>query len=142
MVRRSGIAQAVLHGVILAVFTLSSGTARSDTPVSAAEFDAYATGHTITYFSEGMEFGVEQYLPGRQVKWTVGDGICLRGSCYPTGDDICFEYQDGGGPHCWDFTKGADGLTAVYTSDDGGLTLTEAERTTKPLECSGPFLGA
>lgn len=136
--------QAVLRLALLpglAALTLSVRAGRCETPVSAAEFDAYATGHTITYFSEGAEFGVEQYLPGRQVKWTTGDGICLRGSWYPKGDEICFEYQDDPGAHCWAFSKSADGLKAIYTSDADGPVLMEAERTTRPLECNGPFLG-
>lgn len=113
----------------------------ANAPVDAAEFEAYATGHTLTYTSNGMDFGTEQYLPGRQVLWVGTDGICQRGSWYPKGGDICFEYSDDPGTHCWAFSRTAGSLTAIYTSESGGPTLSEAARSTTPLDCKGPFLG-
>ena len=38
-------------------------------PMTAAEFDAYATGKTLTYSQYGEIYGTEEYLPNRRVRW-------------------------------------------------------------------------
>ncbi len=51
----------------------------ADAPMTAAEFEAYATGKTLTYAVGGEVYGAEQYLPGRRVLWAFkGRGMPPR----------------------------------------------------------------
>ena len=38
-------------------------------PLDGAEFEAFATGKTLSYAVGGIVYGAEQYLPGRRVIW-------------------------------------------------------------------------
>lgn len=51
-------------------------------PVGVAEFEAFATGKTLTYAVGGTVFGAEQYLPGRRVVWAFKGQQCRRGFWY------------------------------------------------------------
>ena len=46
-----------------------AGAATSGPSMSAAEFEAYTTGKTLSYAEAGQPYGVESYLPGRRVVW-------------------------------------------------------------------------
>ena len=48
----------------------------AQTPMTAAEFDAYATGKTLTYARDGAVWGAEQYLPDRKVVWAFTAEEC------------------------------------------------------------------
>ena len=73
------------------------------TPLSAAEFDAYATGKTLYYAQGGAIWGSEQYLPGHQVLWAFTDEPCEFGQWYADGDAICFVYEGKTDANCWHF---------------------------------------
>jgi hypothetical protein len=115
--------------------------ALADLPMSAADFEAYATNKTITYDYGGGLLGVEQYLPGRQVRWSFEDDTCVYGSWYEDNGNICFVYDDGSGPQCWRFVRDGKQLRAQFMNDGGGQVITEIEKTSKPLSCSGPQVG-
>src|SRR5690606_20167157 len=53
--------------------------ATSGTPMTAEEFDSYATGKTLTYSQYGQIFGTEEYLPNRRVRWQVTGDLCQYG---------------------------------------------------------------
>lgn len=112
-------------------------------PLSGAEFEAYAEGHTLTYVEDGKPFGTEQYLPGRKVKWAFAGGACIDGWWYEASPGlICFVYETEVGDQCWHFRLEASGLSAEFVDAEGtGTMLYEAQRSTRPLLCPGPDVG-
>jgi hypothetical protein len=114
----------------------------AQTPLTAEEFDAQVTGHTITYSQFDQVFGVEEYLPNRQVRWSVAENLCQYGSWYPEGDAICFVYEYDATPHCWTFWLDGGTLRALSKRDLPGAELSEVSRSDTPLSCPGPDVGA
>lgn len=112
-----------------------------DSPLSAAEFEAYTTGKTMTYAEGGAVFGTEQYLPGRRVRWAFTGDQCKIGHWYPEGDLICFVYEDTADPQCWKFWQDEAGLRARFNDDPAGTELSEVRQTDQPLACAGPDVG-
>ncbi|HEX9856815.1 MAG TPA: hypothetical protein VGA75_00550 [Paracoccaceae bacterium] len=110
-------------------------------PMTAAEFDAYATGKTLTYSQGGEIFGTEQYLPNRRVRWAFTREECRDGYWYEEAGLICFVYEHDPTPQCWSFWQGTGGLTARFNDDPAGTELSEVEQTTGPLICAGPDVG-
>ena len=110
-------------------------------PLSASEFESYATGKTLTYAQGGQVWGTEQYLPGRQVLWAFTDQPCLAGVWHPENQAICFEYEGETGQSCWLFYQGPGGLVAQFQSGDGTENLSETARTSTPMQCPGPKVG-
>lgn len=129
--------------VFLALTLTVPAAAASDTatPMTAAEFDAYVTGKTITYDYGGGVLGIEQYLANRQVRWAFEGDICLDGIWFQQADQICFVYEDDGVPQCWHFYREAGGLTATFLGDDLGIVISEIGQSTEPLACAGPDVG-
>lgn len=116
--------------------------ALAQTPLTAEAFEAHVTGYTITYQQFSGIFGIEEYLPGRQVRWSVAEDLCRYGSWYPQGDAICFVYEYDPTPHCWTFWLEAGTLRALSVNDLPGAELTEVDRNDTPLACPGPDVGA
>lgn len=122
---------------------LSSTVVFAETPLSGAEFDAYTTGKTLTFLENGQAYGIEQYRPGRQVRWAFDDGDCQDGEWYePETGLICFAYENSpGGPQCWNFFKKDNGLMAKFANEPDGTELYEARQSHAPLICLGPEVG-
>ena len=122
--------------------TLASATqALAETPMTAAEFDAYATGKTLTYSVAGEVYGAEQYLPDRHVVWAFKDDQCADGVWYEDAGLICFAYENMGDPQCWNFYLGTSGLRAEFVGPNGSSSLSEVAQSAKPLACAGPDVG-
>lgn len=128
--------------LLAASIALTSTPAPAETPMSAAEFDAYVTGKTLYYSSRGTAYGAEQYLPGRRVVWTFLDGECQEGVWYEQGEMICFRYDAHIDPQCWTFWEGASGLAARFENDPDATELYEVSQSPDPLFCPGPDVGA
>jgi hypothetical protein len=111
-------------------------------PLTAAEFEAHVTGYTITYQQFSGVYGIEEYLPGRQVRWSVAENLCQYGSWYPQDEAICFVYEYSPTPHCWTFWLEGGTLRALSVNDLPGAELTEVDRSDTPLACPGPDVGA
>ncbi|RVV98740.1 hypothetical protein EKE94_07510 [Mesobaculum littorinae] len=109
--------------------------------MSAAEFDAYTRGKTLYFSNGGVPYGIEQYLPGRQVLWSFLEGECKTGSWYERDGMICFEYEDGLSPQCWEFYREGPGLRARFEGDPEETLLYETRSADAPLQCNGPMLG-
>ena len=121
---------------------LALPAAAAETPMSAAEFDAYTIGRTLTYADRGRIYGIEEYLPGRRVRWAFVGEECRAGFWYAEGERICFVYEHDPTPQCWVFTERAGRLTARFTGDgEDGRELYEAQRSDEPLVCPGPDVG-
>ena len=115
--------------------------AAADDPMTAAEFEAYVTGKTLSYSQYNEIFGIEEYLPNRQVRWKVSEDDCHYGHWYEKEGLICFTYDYDVGEHCWTFWKGETGLKALSTNDLPGAELSEVEQTTNGLSCPAPDVG-
>ncbi len=116
--------------------------ALAETPLSADAFERLVEGRTMTFGLSGQEpYGIERYLPDRRVIWAFIGEACVEGRWYPEEDTICFVYEDGTGPQCWQFYKARDGvedgLRALFTSDpDNDLEYVVREATI-PFVCPG-----
>ena len=116
--------------------------APADAPLTAETFDALTQGRTMTWAEFGQVYGVEQYLPGRRVRWTVLGDDCKVGHWYPEGRMICFQYEDDPSPDCWEITAAASGLHARYAGTAPDSEPVVVAETTEPLACFGPEVGA
>ena len=110
-------------------------------PLSANEFERYVTGKTLYFGLAGQAYGVEEYLPGRQVRWSFLDGKCKDGYWYEDAGQICFVYEDNPAPQCWSFFKEGSGLRAVFENDPSSTVLYEAQQNEEPMMCLGPDVG-
>jgi len=110
-------------------------------PLTAEEFEAHVTGKTVTYRQGLSHFGIEEYLPGRKVQWSVAPGECQYGSWYPEDSYICFVYEYDPVPHCWTFWKEDGALVALSDTVQPGEELYEVDRSETPLACPGPDIG-
>ncbi len=129
--------------VALVPLATAAPLARSAEPaMSAAEFEAYVTGRTLTYASDGGgPYGAEQYLPNRRVIWTFLDGECQEGIWYEDAGQICFLYDFAPEPQCWTFWEGGAGLIARFENDPEARELYEVRQSAEPLRCLGPEVG-
>lgn len=113
----------------------------ADAPMTGAEFDAYATGKTLSYAQDGVVWGSEQYLPGRKVVWAFTEDDCQYGQWFEEKGNICFLYDNDPDAQCWKFFREASGLRAIFMGADGGTSLSEVAQSTTPLNCPGPDVG-
>ena len=127
--------------LILPLCLATALPALADTPMSASDFEAYATGKTLTYAMGGEVYGAEQYLPGRRVVWAFKGEECRTGYWYEEAGQVCFVYQQDTTPQCWTFATGTDGVRAHFTADPAGAELAAVQESTAPLTCAGPDLG-
>lgn len=110
-------------------------------PMSASEFEAYVTGKTLYFGMQGQAYGVEEYLPDREVRWSFLDGKCKDGYWFEQSGQICFVYDDTPEPQCWSFFKEGSGLRAVFENDPSSTVLYEANQNDEPMTCMGPDVG-
>jgi len=109
--------------------------------MSAADFEAYVEGRTLTYHDQGVAYGIEQYLPGRKVRWAYIGDECWDGYWYEEAGNICFVYERSPEPKCWQFTRRSGRLSAMFVGSDDGLELYEVMSSDEPLTCLGPNVG-
>ncbi len=125
----------------LMIAGMIAAPALAETPLSASEFDARTQGKTL-YYSDGMiDFGAEEYLPDRRVRWTFLDGECVDGTWYEAGELICFVYDEFDDHQCWSFFDGPGGLIARFENDPARRPLYQTRESREPLQCPGPRVG-
>jgi hypothetical protein len=125
----------------MAITLLFATQSLAETPMTAAEFDAYATGKTLTYSVGGEIYGAEQYLAGRRVVWAVKGDDCTDGIWYEDAGLICFAYEGLNTPQCWNFYLGPTGVRAQFVGDGPTSELSEVAQSPAPLSCAGPEVG-
>jgi hypothetical protein len=113
----------------------------AETPMTGAEFEAYATGKILTYADSGTVWGTEQYKPDRRVVWAFTASECRDGYWYEKDDQICFVYEDPNDPQCWWFYRREGGIAARFVGDPEGITLSEVAQSDGPMPCAGPDVG-
>ena len=111
------------------------------TPLTAAEFDGYATGKTLLYADGGAVWGQEQYLPDHKVLWAFTGQPCEYGTWHDDNGAICFVYEGNPDQNCWLFYHGSQGLIAQFLGGDGSNLLSEVGQTSEPMNCPGPQVG-
>jgi hypothetical protein len=125
----------------VAVLLLLAAPALADPPLSAEAFDALTQGRTLAWSEFGQVYGVEQYLPGRRVRWTFLGDDCKTGHWYPDGAMICFRYEGDPAPDCWEITEGEAGLLARYAGTPPEAEPVVVTETTEPMACFGSEVG-
>ena len=130
----------ILSFACLSVLALTAD-AGAGQPMTAEEFEAYTTGRTLTYSAMGVDFGIEEYLENRRVRWSFLDGECEEGVWYPAGEMICFVYETFPDPQCWTFYDEPGGLRALFMNDPEETELYETRASDGPLMCLGPEVG-
>jgi hypothetical protein len=123
-----------MRALILA--TLLATPLVAETPMTAEEFDAFATGRTLTYQTPDAVFGTEEYLPGQKVRWSDGTAGCYAGSWFAKNDKICFVYQGVANPACWTFVQTGSRVRADF-SDDAEVLFYDVVISKTVLPCSG-----
>jgi hypothetical protein len=116
------------------VLILFACPALAETPMTAAEFEAWSTGKTLTYSISGSLWGSEAHQAGRSTMNETDDGTCEPGRWFPRGDDICFAYQTAPGPYCWRFLRDGDQVLA-HDADDDTSPLFSVTVSDAPLSC-------
>jgi len=127
--------------VLFALLIAAPAAMAAETPMTGAEFDAYTQGKTFYYAENGRDYGGEEYLPDRRVRWSFLDGRCKDGLWYEQADQICFIYEDSTDPQCWTFYDGPDGLVAQFENDPTRAMLYETRQSDEPMMCLGPDVG-
>ena len=101
------------------LFVLIASPAIAQTALSADEFEALVTGRTLDFGYLGEQpYGLERYLPNRQVVWSWGDNLCEQGNWYEQAGNICFEYDSDVVPQCWRYFKDGDRLIGTFMNAD------------------------
>jgi hypothetical protein len=131
----------LLTGTFVSAALFSGTAGYAQTNLTGAEFEAYATGKTLTYASNGQVYGVEQYLTNRRVRWAFVDDTCRIGHWYEDAGEICFVYENDATPQCWTFHIRGGKLMARFVSEPPATELSEVNQTSDPLACTGPDVG-
>ena len=116
--------------------------AAEDRKLGPTEFERLVTGTTILFQSRGQEYGGEEYMDNRRVRWSFLDGECVEGTWYAKGSQICFAYEDYPSDQCWQFYLRGNRLVALFEDDPEATELVEFSRRDTPLYCLGPEVGA
>jgi hypothetical protein len=125
----------------LLLFLFASPALAQDA-MTAAQFDAYTKGKTLTFgVADAQPYGVEQYQDNQRVIWSFLDGACSNGVWYESKGSICFRYDFDPEPKCWKFYNDPKGLRAVFVNRPEMSVLYEAQDSAEPLVCPGPNLG-
>ena len=112
------------------------GLALASPPLTAEEFDSYVTGQTITYHQQDTLFGIEEYLPGRKVRWQEAGKGCSGGTWFARDSAICFAYTGFPRPACWVFVQTGDRVVAHSLDDAPGEQPFQVTASDTPLDCS------
>ena len=129
------------HFLLALALVGAAQPALAQTPLNATEFEADVTGKTITYdYGDGL-FGTEEYLIDRKVRWAFEGDLCIYGSWYQAGDEICFIYENDPTPACWLYFLDGGAIRGRYMGEGGGWEILESNRTAQPLPCAGPDVG-
>lgn len=129
--------------VILAA-SLWAGVSHAQQVMSGDAFDDISRGTTMYFTADGLFYGSEQFLPDRRSVWRAEDGTCVNGKWAEVDASICFIYDNGDGPHCWNITTNGPEMTITSTTitpDQPPLVLKLSGQDTVPIICTGPAFG-
>ncbi|MGL4236270.1 hypothetical protein [Tabrizicola sp.] len=131
-----------LAALCLAVIPL---TAKAETPMTGAEFEAHVGTGTVVYSYNSGDTGTADYGPGRTLRWAFAGDACFNGYWFEQGDELCFAFEDGRLSACWHFYKDGDRIYGQATVRSSGnpedLQIFEVSRSDQPLACPGSDVG-
>lgn len=128
----------LMRGLCLALGLATPAYAEG--PMTPEEFEAWSTGFRLDYTVDGVFWGSEAHLPGRETRDADDGGACVTGAWTAVDGAICFAYDGNPGPHCWRFRREGGTVLAELDGGSGGVRI-EVTRTTEPLACQGPEVG-
>lgn len=125
-------------GLLLALW---AGSAHAQQALNGEGFDDLSLGTTMYFTENGLFYGAEQFLPDHRSVWRAEDGTCINGKWAEVDGGICFMYDNGDGPHCWEILVSETGTTVTSTTGDPPLVLELSNQDTKPILCTAPAFG-
>jgi hypothetical protein len=129
------------RGVFMALALVAACPVAAQTPMTVAEFEAFVTGRTLVYGSSAGVYGIEEYFPGRSVRWAYLGEPCIEGYWYPQNDAICFIYENRDTPQCWYFYLDDGNLTANTVENPVPEPLYVINESREVMHCPGPRVG-
>lgn len=106
-------------------------------------FEDHVEGFTLHFERDGAFAGSEMFMEDRKVRWQFPSGQCQDGIWYEEEGAMCFAYEGGGPPQCWNMIRQGDAISArPREATDTSADLFLNRRTVVQLSCGGPFLGA
>lgn len=129
--------RALARAALLLLLWGGASAAEEAVPIPPSEFRSYAEGYTLYFSYEGLPFGTEEFHAGDRSVWKYEGGDCQRGRWYVRGAQLCFLYEDSGGPLCWRVLRDSQGYLArlLGTGDGTGMELRVTGRDRRPLLC-------
>ncbi len=131
-----------MKGLILGlIFCASAAVAQ---PMTGKAFDALSRGTTMHFTADEQFYGSEQFFAGQRTVWRAEDGRCINGKWTYQAPAICFVYDDGSGPFCWEIEGDAQDLTVTSTRNEDGeppLVLRLSRQDKASILCTGPLFG-
>jgi hypothetical protein len=109
------------------------------TNIPLEEWEAMASGRTLTYQIDGEFWALEHYYPGtNRVQLQLYDGSCLNGTWDYQEPRYCFHWE-GQGTSCFRHARLGEEILIIESRDGGDtpLTQTMTSVTDTPLTC-GP----
>jgi hypothetical protein len=129
----------------LALCAVLAGPASGETPMTGAEFQAHVGTNTFSYLYSNCVHGIADYGPGRTLRWAFEGDVCINGTWFEDGDQLCFAFEDGTLSACWHFYKDDNRLrghaTVLGSGDQADIDIFEVSHTDQPLTCPGPDVG-
>jgi hypothetical protein len=119
---------------------LIASPAWSQTLMTAEEFEAWSTGQTLDYTTDGFHWSSEMHLLGRRTLLSNGVDQCLEGIWFPKDDAICFVYDGLDTEYCWHFWRDGSDVFAEMI-DTPGEPTDHVTLAAEPLTCPGPDVG-
>ena len=124
--------------LIALIFTTA---AHAQTRMSGAELRVVRFQREFEALLNGQFYGAEQFLPDRRSVWRAEDGTCVNGKWNEEKGSLCFLYDNGDGPYCWDITGSIEDMTITSTTGPDPLVLKLSAQDTTPIICTGPAFG-
>ncbi len=126
--------------IITLVFALPAHA--QDTPLTAKEFQAEVEGKTLSYSTDGIEYGAEIYYKNRRVLWSFLGDECFDGYWYASDSLICFAYESFAEDQCFYFYRRGGQLIARFWRQELNERTYAISPRSEPLICPGPKVGA
>lgn len=119
-----------------ALAAADTAPAAGDIPVE--EWQAMASGRTVTYRIDGSLWALERYFPGtNRVQLQLYDGTCLDGTWEYVAPHYCFHWM-GQGTACFRHARVGKDIVVIQAQDgtDTPLVQDVTAVTDTPLDCS------
>jgi hypothetical protein len=137
--RRPTIAAILMSALPVAALATADPPVGSAGDIPVEEWQAMASGRTVTYRIDGALWALERYYSGNRVQLQLYDGSCLDGTWDYQAPHYCFHWE-GQGTSCFRHARVGDAIVVIQTQDgiDTPLTQDVTAVTDTPLDCGPP----